>query len=133
MENNERKSILGIDDCATQLKIFEKLLNAEYDLSLVKSASEALKLLNLKVFNLILLDIEMPDISGFEFLHEIRKIPQYMSIPVIIVTIHSETELLAHAKKSSASGILVKPVKSEQLFNAIESAFSGPAINPFKL
>ena len=133
MEKKGRKSILAIDDNVTQLKIFEKLLKSVYELALVKSASEALGLLQNRSFDLILLDIEMPDVSGFEFLHEIRKIPEYMTKPVVIVTSHSEPDFLAHAKKSSASGVLTKPVDSEQLHKTIELAFSTPVAAPFNL
>jgi len=133
MGDGEQKAILAIDDNATQLKIFEKFLSSRYELALVKSASEAIGLMQTRDFDLILLDIEMPDVSGFEFLHEIRKIPNYMFKPVIIVTSHSEPDFLAHAKHSSASGVLVKPVKSNRLYQAIESAISSPAENPFNL
>ena len=133
MSKKEQKAILAIDDNATQLKIFEKFLNSSYDLALVKSASEALALLKTRHFALILLDIEMPDVSGFEFLHEIRKIPEYMTKPVIIVTSHSEADIISHAKHSSASGVLTKPVNAKQLSKAIELAFSGPSVDPFHL
>ncbi|MCL1927314.1 MAG: response regulator [Treponema sp.] len=133
MGKKKQKAILAIDDNATQLKIFEKFLSSSYELALVKSAYEAMGLLQARNFDLILLDIEMPDVSGFEFLHEIRKIPQYMSKPVIIVTSHSEPDILSHAKHSSTSGVLTKPVNSKQLFKAIELAFSGPAVDPFHL
>ena len=133
MGKKERKSILAIDDNATQLKIFEKFLGPHYNLALVKSASEALGLLKTRKFDLILLDIEMPDVSGFEFLHEIRKIPVYMSKPVVIVTSHSEADIINHAKNSSASGVLTKPVTAKQLSKAIELAFSGPIVDPFHL
>jgi len=133
MSKKERKAILAIDDNATQLKIFEKYLSSDYELALVKSASEALTLLQTRDFDLILLDIEMPDVSGFEFLHEIRKIPEYMSKPVVIITSHSEADIINHAKNSSASGVLTKPVNAKQLSKAIELAFSGPSVDPFHL
>ena len=128
-----QKKVIAIDDNVSQLKIFQKLLGSKYDLALVKSASEAIILLKSKEFDLILLDIEMPDISGFEFLHEIRKIPKYMNKPVLIVTSHSEPEFMSHAKKSSASGVINKPVDPEGLNTAIEEAFAHPAISPFNL
>ena len=133
MDNEKQKSIIAIDDNVTQLKIFEQFLKTKYELTLVKSASEATKVLGTREFDLILLDIEMPDVSGFEFLHEIRKIPKCMFKPVIIITSHSEPELLAHAKNSSAAGVLVKPVKIEELSKAIEEAFAKPKTLPFDL
>ena len=133
MESEKQKAILAIDDNVTQLKIFEKLLSSRYELALVKSASEALILLDARSFDLILLDVEMPNISGFEFLHEIRKNPKCMSTPVIIVTSHSDKEFQAHAKNSSASDVLIKPVDSEHLVRVIEKAFGDPAVNPFRL
>ena len=133
MGGEKRKTILAIDDSITQLKIFETFLSSRYELTLIKSASEAFTLLNARNFDLILLDIEMPDVSGFEFLHEIRKIPKYMGKPVIIVTSHSEKEFLQYAENSSASGVLVKPVGSEKLNEIIEKAFAEPAANPFNL
>jgi CheY-like chemotaxis protein len=84
-------------------------------------------------FDLILLDIEMPDVSGFEFLHTIRKIPRYMTKPIVIVTGHSDSDILAHAENSSASGVLIKPVESGQLHGAVEKALCTPAKKPFDL
>ena len=133
MTDENQKSILAIDDNATQLKIFEKILSSRYELALVKTASEALALLKTRDFDVILLDVEMPNISGFEFLHEIRKIPQYMGKPVIIITNHTEKELIGHAEKSSAFGVLIKPVDPEKMIEIVEKAITGPAMNPFNL
>ena len=133
MEQKIRKTILAIDDAATQLSIFKSFLGSRYDLALVKSAPEALKLMDTRNFDLILLDIEMPDFSGFEFLHEIRKDPRFMTTPVIIVSSHADPEFLDHAKNSSAAGVLTKPVKSGQLHEAIDKAFAMPLENPFGL
>ena len=133
MGEEQQKNIIAIDDSVSQLKIFQKLLGSRYNLALVKSASEAIILLKTKQFDLILLDIEMPDISGFEFLHEIRKIPQYMLKPVLIVTSHSESDFLSHAKHSSASGVINKPVNAEDLINAIETALASPVPTPYNL
>ena len=134
MEKMTQKSILAIDDNVTQLNIFRSYLGSRYHLTLVKSAPEALSLMDSRDFDLILLDIEMPDVSGFEFLHEIRKKSRYMTKPVIIISSHSEPELLEHVKNSSASCLLVKPLESaDQLIKAIEEAFVSPVKNPFGL
>jgi len=64
----ERKVILAIDDNLVQLDMFKKMLVPKYDLRLVKSASDAIHFLNVDQADVILLDIEMPNISGFDFL-----------------------------------------------------------------
>jgi CheY-like chemotaxis protein len=132
-QNKNKKNILAVDDNITQLKIYESSLGSHYDLTPVKSATEALKIMDTISYDLILLDIEMPDVSGFEFLHQVRKNPRYMTTPIIIITSHSDPGFLSHAKNSSASGVLTKPVKPKQLISAIESAFAKPPKNPFGL
>jgi len=126
VEKKNQKTILVVDDNVTQLKIYKKMLSSHYALTLVKSAAEALKVLNIKRFDTILLDVEMPDISGFELLHEIRKNPRYMSCPVLIISGHNTPEFLAHAENSSASAVLQKPVDFEKLLSAIEKALVEP-------
>ena len=122
MEN--RKIILAIDDNVFQLKLFKEMLVPKYDLRVVKAASEALNFFNANKVDLILLDIEMPNISGFEFLDDIRKIPSYMNVPVIIVSGHTETEFLSRARNSSAADVLTKPVNSDVLIETMEKALA---------
>jgi PleD family two-component response regulator len=121
MDENKKK-VLAIDDDAQQLREFKLILVPKYDLRVVKSASEALSFLNANKIDVILLDIGMPNISGFEFLGDIRKIPSYMGVPIIIVSGNTGSDFYEQAKKSSASAVLAKPVKQDQLVNAIEKA-----------
>jgi CheY-like chemotaxis protein len=129
----EKKIVLAIDDNAMQLKVFQGTLSQYYDVRLVKSASDALGLLKEFYVDVILLDIEMPSVSGFEFLHDIRKIPKHMNVPVIIVTGHTESDFLEYAKKSSAADVLTKPVNPQSLIKTIEKALAMPPKNPFGL
>ncbi|MDR2700880.1 MAG: response regulator [Spirochaetaceae bacterium] len=128
-----KKVVLAIDDNAMQLKVFQGTLAQNYDIRLVKSASEALYLLKDTTVDVILLDIEMPSVSGFEFLHDIRKIPKYMNVPVIIVTGHTEPDFLESAHNSSAAEVLIKPVSSRTLIESIEKALTMSPKNPFGL
>ena len=115
-----RKIVLAIDDNVQQLKEFQHFLTPKYDLRVVKSASEAMSYINKNESDIILLDIEMPNISGFEFLHDIRKIPSYIQIPIIIVSGNNSADFLNKAKNSSASDVLTKPVSSDVLVKTIE-------------
>jgi len=129
----DKTIIMAVDDNVMQLKIFQGILTPQYDIRVVKSASDALGLLKEVKVDLILLDIEMPNISGFEFLHDIRKIPRYMYVPIIIVSGHAEPDFLATVRNSSAAEVLIKPVQPEALIEAIEKALSSSPQNPFGL
>jgi PleD family two-component response regulator len=117
---DEKKVILAIDDSVPQLKEFNLILVPKYDLRVVKSASEALAFLNKNKSNIILLDIEMPNINGFEFLEDIRKIPSYFDVPIIIVSGNDGEEFFKKARNSSAADVLSKPVNPELLVKTIE-------------
>ena len=118
----EKTIVLAIDDNAHQLNEFKLILVPDYDLRVVKSAAEALSFLNQNESDIILLDIEMPNISGFEFLKDIRKIPSYMDAPIIIVSGNTGKDFLEEARNSSVADVLTKPVKPEELIKSIEKA-----------
>ena len=118
MEN--KKVVLAIDDNVQQLKEFKLVLVPKYDLRVVKAASEALSFLNKSESDIILLDIEMPNISGFEFLEDIRKIPSYMHVPIIIVSGNTGEDFFKKARESTAADVLTKPVNPETLIEVIE-------------
>jgi PleD family two-component response regulator len=119
---DKKKIILAIDDHVTQLKAFELILTPDYDVRIVKSASDAMNYLTAKEADIILLDIEMPNISGFEFLGDIRKIPSKSTVPIIIVSSNSGEDFFKRARNSSAFDVLTKPVTKEMLIETIEKA-----------
>ena len=125
-----KKVVLAIDDNPVQLKLFEEMLVPRYDLRAVKSASDALHFLNkagLNSIDIILLDIEMPNVSGFEFLTDIRRIPRYFHVPIIIVSGNTSQDFLVTAKNSDANDVLIKPVTAEKLVESIDKALEASA------
>ena len=104
---DDKRTVLAIDDNVTQLKLYKEILVPKYDLRVVKAASEAMSFINKNSSDIILLDIEMPNITGFEFLKDIRKIPSYAKVPILIVSgntglvrTSSALEFLTCSKKS---------------------------------
>jgi CheY-like chemotaxis protein len=124
MENKE--IVLAIDDSPVQLTLFKEMLVPKYDLRVVKSASDAINFLNANKVDVILLDIEMPNVSGFEFLGDIRKIPSYLDVPIIIVSGNTGKDFIEKARKSSANDVLLKPVDTSVLVKTIEKALANP-------
>jgi CheY-like chemotaxis protein len=120
----DKKIVLAIDDNLQQLSEFKNILIPQFDLRVVKSASEAIVFLNKTHADVILLDIEMPNISGFDFLEDIRKIPSYISTPIIIVSGSSGIAFVEKAQQSTAAEVLNKPINPRALVQAIEKSLA---------
>jgi PleD family two-component response regulator len=119
-----KKAVLAIDDNVVQLNSFRNILSGRYEIFTVNSAANALNFMNANAVDCILLDIEMPNVSGFEFLDDIRKIPSYLITPIIIVSGKTGQEFFSEAKNSSAFDVLSKPVEPEHLISTIDKAIS---------
>ncbi|MCL2186617.1 MAG: response regulator [Treponema sp.] len=120
----ENLVVLAVDDNIQQLSEFKTMLSQRYDLRAVKAASEAISFLNKNKVDVILLDIDMPNISGFEFLEDIRKIPSYFLTPIIIVSGNTGLDFHNQARNSSADAILTKPVNPAVLINTIDKVYT---------
>ena len=116
--------VLAVDDNLQQLSEFKSMLVPQYDLRVVKAASEAVSFLVKSSADIILLDIEMPNVNGFEFLNDVRKIPSYATTPIIIISGNSGADFIAKARNTSASDVLIKPVRPDMLTAAIEKALA---------
>lgn len=120
------KKILAVDDVALNLRTLKAALDKIFEVRIAKSGELALSILNAETVDLILLDIEMPEMSGFEFMEalkaklsagDIEKIP-----PVIFVTAHATPELLTQAKSAGAVGYVIKPFEPQVLIAKVDEA-----------
>ena len=125
MEN--RSIVLIVDDSSTILQLCKGLLSSEYDVRLAKSGKMALVALGRVRPDIILLDIEMPDMTGFEVLEEINKDPDKKNIPVIFVTSHASEKLVLKAIGRGASDYIVKPFPPDLLRSKIKNALNATA------
>ena len=81
------KRILTIDDDAVMCEVYKYVLTEEgYDVTVVRDGRKALAELRVKTPDLILLDIKMPNMSGWEVLEVIRTTPEWQDIPVVMVS-----------------------------------------------
>ncbi|MDR1901939.1 MAG: response regulator [Treponema sp.] len=116
----EKKLILVVDDMVTDLVSERAILEKQFNVRICKSVGTALKMLETLNIDLILLDIEMPGMSGFEFLHTIKKFRKYWSIPIVIVSSHNSEEVFSYALKQGADDCVSKPINSEELLGKIQ-------------
>jgi putative two-component system response regulator len=122
-----KKIILAVDDMAVGLTTVRTILQQDYDVRLAKSASIALDMLQQFKPDLILLDIEMPEVSGFEFAALLQQNPEYRDIPVIFVTSHANPQLIDQAMGFGAEGYIVKPFIPEALTKRVKSVLEEKA------
>lgn len=108
----KRHKLLIIDDDPVSGQLLEILLEKkEFDVVRMLSGNEALQVLSEEhEFELVLLDIMMPEISGLEVLQEIRKTKNSYELPVIMVTAKSEDSDVINALRKGANDYLTKPV-----------------------
>ena len=127
----EKKVILAIDDKQEDLNILESILVPQFTLRTARSASGALASLNSCKADLILLDVNLPNISGFEFLGDIRKIPSYMNIPVIVFNAKIENEPSGKANDPNIFDAMWKPIDRERLISTIGEALEAKETKQF--
>jgi CheY-like chemotaxis protein len=125
MPADNRKIILAVDDMSMNLRTIKVNLEKFFDVRLAKSGELALSVLKSTRVDLILLDIEMPVMSGFEVLEFIKKLPELKDIPVIFVTSHVSTELITKALKSGATDYVMKPFEPDVLLRKVYAALNG--------
>lgn len=117
---NSMKTIMAVDDSAEILKIVESVLKNDYRLILVKSGEKALSYLSKRTVDLVLLDIMMPDMDGFETYEKIRKSEQNGGVPVIFLTADMDAESEMKGLKMGAVDFIKKPFVPGIMRNRID-------------
>ncbi|MCL2067582.1 MAG: response regulator [Treponema sp.] len=128
MEKRGKKAILVVDDDIPTLTALRKILEGSYEVSLAKSASMAWSILSNTPIDLILLDFEMPLMSGIDFITYMQNNPIYQHIPVIFVTSHGTQSVFMKAVSSGAKSFVVKPVKPGVLLDKIRSVLDNTVL-----
>ncbi len=104
-----KKVIMVVDDTVINLKYASEVLDDTYKVIPAKSGTKALELLEKIIPDLILLDVEMPEIDGHETLKRIKANPKTASVPVIFLTAHSDKENELAGFKLGAVDFITKP------------------------
>lgn len=115
------RHILVVDDVLTNLKFERFILKDRYNVTTVRSGREALECLESEVPDLVLLDIVMKDMDGYEVMGRIKENPMTARIPVILLTADTERENEEQAFARGAAGFIRKPVDPRMLLDTIEA------------
>ena len=110
MDITKKHKILAVDDEVTTLKLLENTLKPLCEIRLTTSAEQALTYLEKESPTIILLDVEMPGMNGYEMLKKVKNIPTASEVPVIFLTGRNDVESEVKAFEMGAKDYLHKPI-----------------------
>jgi excisionase family DNA binding protein len=120
--------ILVIDDEVVIGQLFmDSLEKNGYQVTTMSSSLEALELVNRQHFDLIFLDLAMPELDGSELFRRIRKIDK--QVPIAIITGYPDSELLKKAKEHGPFMIMIKPFNADEILQAVHTFNQQPVFN----
>lgn len=133
MSTEEKKTILVVDDVKLfQLFIKQTLTSEDYKLIFVETGGAAIDMVMKKGIDLLILDVELPDMNGLEVLRSIRKLTEDMQsvvemkdLPVIMVTAYPREEIQREAERMGLVSFVGKPIKRKELRQLVDDILEG--------
>ena len=115
-------NVLIVDDVVDNIQIAMNILREEnYNLTFALSGDEALSLIDTTQFDIILLDIMMPNIDGFTVCERIKKIPVYTNVPIVFLTAKTDIDSISRAFDIGGSDYVTKPFHAAELLARVKS------------
>jgi twitching motility two-component system response regulator PilH len=120
--------ILIVDDSPTEIHLLKSLLERHsYQVIEATSGDQGVELANTQRPDLVLMDIVMPGLNGFQATRQISRNARTAHIPVVIVTSKNQETDRVWGERQGARGYLVKPIQESALLGAIEELLAEPA------
>jgi len=120
MQVNRKSSILIVDDTNVNIHLLLEILKDKYELLVALDASSALEIVYRENIDLILLDILMPDMDGYEMCRILKKDDETKDIPVIFITAKLDEESIEKAYDVGGSDYITKPFKPKELLARVK-------------
>lgn len=119
--DTKKNTILVVDDSITNIVLLNAVLTEEgYLTRSAFNASDALKMITKDIPGLILLDLQMPVITGLDFLKAIKPQKRFANIPIIIVTAYADKNNISMAQELGVNDIIQKPIDIDILKKKIK-------------
>jgi len=124
MTEKDSHVILVIDDSNTNVVLLDAILSEQgYRVQSALSVKEALQIMERELPDLILLDLLMPKVNGYEFLKELKRNEKTKHIPVIVVTAVTEQENLQQTLDLGAESFIIKPIDIQSVIEKVDKVF----------
>jgi two-component system, chemotaxis family, chemotaxis protein CheY len=112
--------ILTVDDSAAMRQMVEvTLTSAGYEVSQAKDGCEALDIAAAHPFDLVITDVQMPEMDGLTLVRKLRSLPSYRHTPLLVLTTEATPERKIEGREAGATGWLVKPFNPEKLLATV--------------
>ena len=115
------KRIMTVEDSTSVREMVSFTLeDAGYDVVQAEDGCDAIGKLTMSDVDMIITDMNMPNMNGIELTRELRSNPDYRFVPVVFLTTESQMQKKQEAKSAGATGWIVKPFKPEQLIKVVK-------------
>jgi len=115
------KKIATVDDSASVRQMVSfTLKGAGYEVIECQDGRDALNKINGAGVQMVITDLNMPNMNGLELIKALRGKPEYKFMPIVFLTTESQAEIKAEAKTAGATGWIVKPFKPDQLLAVVK-------------
>ncbi len=115
------KKIMTVDDSASVRQMVSfTLKGAGYEVSEAQDGRDALNKLNGAGVQMVITDLNMPNMNGLELIKALRAKPECKFMPIVFLTTESQAEKKSEAKAAGATGWIVKPFKPDQLLAVVK-------------
>ncbi|THT98814.1 response regulator [Lampropedia puyangensis] len=126
--------VLVVDDSITVRRVTQRLLKREgYRVALAAHGAQALEMLAQEIPAVMLSDIEMPQMDGFELLQQVREDARYASLPVVMITSRTAQKHREHAMQLGANHYLGKPYSDAELLALVHEYAHAPEAQEMKV
>lgn len=133
LEPKQKISILIVEDSPTQAVMLESLLsNHGYKVTAAGDGLDALECLKKGKYDLIVSDIVMPNMDGYELCHAVKSDPERKDIPVILLTALTEPSEVLNGLKCGADNFITKPYKNDFLLSQISNILANRELRRFR-
>lgn len=115
------KTIMSVDDSPSIRQLVTMTLEgAGYCVSTAVDGRDALTKLQATAADMVIADLNMPNMDGIELVRQLRKLPAYRFTPIVLLTTESQEEKKAQGREAGATGWIVKPFQQEKLLAVVK-------------